>query len=231
MSFTDQPADQATPNAEADKPLTFNVGERTFDAESATTKIQAADEHIARLEAENASYKSKVEQSTSIDEALKQLREQNAEPQNSQPITDTPVVSEEQIGAIANKQIADYLAAKQVEDNLQSADALAKRTYQETGDQLKAIYGDKTDEAIATKAAELGVPAQELFGMATNPTTAKLLLQTMKVNSAPSQATPSGGYNSAHVSGQQAEKFIDYDKPITSSTITAALKQAGGGYN
>jgi len=231
MSFTDQPADQATPNVPADQPLTFNVGERTFDTDSAITKIQAADEHIARLEAENAEYKSKVEQSTSIDEALAQLREKNAAPQNSQPTPDTTGVSEEQIGAIANKQIAEFLAAKQVEEHASAAEALAKRTYMETGEQLKAIYGDKTDEAIATKAAELGVPSKELFDMATNPTTAKLLLQTMKANPAPSQPTPSGGYNSAHVSSQQSESFIDYSKPITSSTITAALKQAGGGYN
>jgi len=231
MSFTDVPADQATPNA-TDQ-LTFNVGERSFNAESATTKIENADAHIAKLEAENAEYKSRIEQSTSIDDALAQLRakEVNAEPQNSQPTEPTSSVSAEQIGEIANKQIADYLATKQLEDNASAAQALAENTYRETGEKLTAIYGDKTDEAIATKAAELGVPASDLFGMAKNPTTAKLLLQTMKVDSAPSQSSPNGGFNSAPFSGQTSESFIDHSKPITSSTITAALKQAGGSYN
>ena len=73
MSFDTQ-ADQATPNV--DDQLTFNVGDRTFDADTATTKIQAADDHIARLEAENAAFKLQVEQSTSIDDALSQLREE-----------------------------------------------------------------------------------------------------------------------------------------------------------
>ena len=152
MSF-EQPADQATPNVPADQPLSFNVGDRTFDAESATTKIQAADEHIARLEAENASYKAKVEQSTSIDEALAQLREQNVAPtQNSQTTEHTSPVSEEQIGEIAKKQMAEYLAAQRIESNATAAQALAENTYKETGEPLTAIYGDKTDEAMAIKA-------------------------------------------------------------------------------
>jgi hypothetical protein len=231
MSFTDTPADQATPNVTADQPISFNVGERTFNAESATTKIQAADEHIARLEAENASYKAKVEQSTSIDEALAQLREQNVAPtQNSQTTEHTSPVSEEQIGEIAKKQMAEYLAAQRIESNATAAQALAESTYKETGEKLTAIYGDKTDEAMAVKAKELGITTQALFDMAKTPATAQLLLQTMQVNSAPSQSSPQGGYNSAPLVNQQAEKFVDYSKPITSSTLTDALKRAGGTY-
>ena len=232
MSFTDVPADQATPNETVDQPLSFNVGERTFNAESATTKIQAADEHIARLEAENASYKAKVEQSTSIDEALAQLRTQNDAPtQNSQPTEHTSPVSEEQIGEIAKKQMAEYLAAQRIESNATAAQALAESTYKQTGEKLTAIYGDKTDEAMAVKAKELGITTQALFDMAKTPATAQLLLQTMQVNAAPSQSSPQGGYNSAPFSGQQTEKFVDYSKPITSSTITAALNKAGATYN
>ena len=231
MSFTDTPADQATPNVTADQPVSFNVGERTFNVESATTKIQAADEHIARLEAENASYKAKVEQSTSIDEALAQLREQNVAPtQNSQTTEHTSTVSEEQIGEIAKKQMAEYLAAKRIEDNATAAQSLAESTYKQTGDKLTAIYGDKTDEAMAVKAKELGITTQALFDMAKTPATAKLLLQTMQVNAAPSQSAPSGGYNSAPQVNAQADKFVDYSKPITSSTITDALKRAGASY-
>ena len=227
MSFTES-ADQAPTNA-TDQ-LSFNVGERSFTAESAITKISAADEHIARLEAENATLKEQTAKSTSIDEALAQLREQNAAPQNSQPITDTNVVSEEQIGAIANSQIAEYLAAKQIEDNAKAAGDLATRTYQQTGEKLQAIYGDKTDEAMATKAKELGISTQAIFDMAKNPATAQMLLQSMAVNSAPSQSTPSGGYNSAQFSGQAPEKFVNYEKPVTSSTVLDALKRADAGY-
>ena len=228
MSF-DKLADQAKEEVVTDQ-LTFNVGERSFNAESATTKIENADAHIAKLEAENAEYKSRIDQSTSIDDALAQLREKPATPQNSQAPEHTSTVSEEQIRDIANKQMADYLAAKQIEDNATAAQSLAETTYKKTGEQLTAIYGDKTDEAMATKAAELGITTQALFDMAKTPATAQLLLQTMQVTSAPSQASPSGGYNSAH-HVEPTEKFIDYSKPRTSSTIVDALKRAGATYN
>ena len=229
MSF-EQPADQATPNA-TDQ-LTFNVGERSFNAESATTKIENADAHIAKLEAENAEYKSRIDQSTSIDDALAQLRvkEQPAEPQNSQATEPTSSVSEEQIGAIANKQIADYLATKQVEDNASAAKTLAETTYKDTGDKLKVIYGDKTDEAMATKAAELGITTQALFDMAKSPATAQMLLQSMKVNSAPPQSSPASGFNTGSHT-DPSEQFINYaDGKVTSSTILNALNKAGGKY-
>ena len=155
--------------------------------------------------------------------------EKNATPQNSQAITDTNVVSEEQIGEIANKQIADYLAAQRITDNEQAAQSLAAATYQDTGNKLKAIYGDKTDEAMATKAKDLGISTQALFDMAKNPATAQMLLQSMAINSAPSQSAPSGGFNlGGH--NEPTEKLVNYDAPITSSTLVDALKKAGATY-
>ena len=230
MSFTEQPVGDQPTTPSVDDQLTFNVGERSFNAESATTKIQAADEHIARLEAENASYKAKVDQSTSIDEALAQLREsKNAEPQNSQPTEHTSAVSEEQIGEIANRSIEQYLATERLKTSTQAAEDLASATYRETGELLTAIYGDKTDEAMANKANELGVTTKALFDMAKTPATAKMLLESMKVNAAPSQSSPSGGFNTgSHIS--PTEKFVDYEKPITSSTLIDALKKAGATY-
>ena len=229
MSF-DTPADQATPNVTADQPLTFNVGDRTFDAISATTKIEHSEAHILKLEAENAAYAKQAEQSTSIDEALAQLRAVPAEPQNSQPIEQTSSVSEEQIGAIANRQIEDYLAAKQVTDHATAAATLAETTYKETGDALDALYGDKTDEAMAHKATELGISKDALYNMAKSPATAQMLLQSMKVDASPSQSAPNGAFNSAHLSVNNDPKLVDYSKPITSSTLVAALQKAGGGY-
>lgn len=229
MSF-EQTADQATPNETGDQPLSFNVGDRTFDAISATTKIEHSEAHILKLEAENAAYAKQLEQSTSIDEALAQLRVTNAEPQNSQPTEPTGSVSEEQIGEIASKQIADYLASKQVADNATAAQALAETTFKDTGDALTAIYGDKTDEAMAQKATELGISKDALYNMAKSPATAQMLLTSMQVNSAPSQSAPSGGFNSANLGVDTVEKLVDHSKPITSSTLVAALQKAGGGY-
>ena len=228
MSFDTPVTDPVTPTNTTDQ-LTFNVGERTFDAAQAVTKIENADAHIAKLEAENAAYKSRIDQSTSIDEALAQLREPPATPQNVQPIVDTPTVSEEQIGAIANKSIEEYLAAQQVTQNAQAAVNLETATYNKTGDALKAIYGDKTDEAMAQKAEALGLSKNDLYNMAKSPATAAMLLQTMQPSSIPSQASPSNGFTTGqHVS--PSESFMDYTKPVTSGSVLDALKRASAAY-
>jgi hypothetical protein len=229
MSFEQPVTDPVTPTNTTDQ-LTFIVGERTFDAAQAVTKIENADAHIATLEAENAALKAKDAQSTSIDEALSQLREQNATPQNVQPTIDTPTVSEEQIGAIASKQIADYLAAQQVTNNAQAAEDLATRTYQETGEALKVIYGDKTDEAMAQKAEALGMSKNDLYNMAKSPSTAAMLKQIMTPTSAPNQASPSNGFTTAHHVAP-TEQLVDHSKSYTSSSILDSIKNHGAGYN
>jgi hypothetical protein len=233
MSFT---PDQGT-EQQADQ-LTFKVGEREFNAESAATKIGAADEHIGRIEQENAGFQqqltemqAKLDQSTKLDDALSQLKaQQTQETQNSQTTPETSGVSEEQIGAIATKQIQDYLAEQQATQSLQASELLAKTTYEETGKILESIYGDKTNEAMATKATELGVSTNELYSMAKSPATAKMLLETMKVNVPDSQAAPSGSVNMASAYHNAPEKFMDYTSHITSSNIVDALKRADATY-
>lgn len=233
MSFTDQ--DQGQQN-EGDN-LTFRVGEREFNADSAAVKINAADEHIGKVESENAQLREQIanqqtelEKATKLDDALAQLKANQANTQNSPQPTETPSVSEEQIGAIANKQIEEFIAAQRVQDAQSAAEALANDTFNETGKQLEAAYGDKVNEAIATKAAELGVNPQELYGMAKNPTTAKMLLESMKVDTPAATATPTGSINAASYTHKAPEKFMDYGSNITSSTITDALKKASATY-
>lgn len=232
MSFTQ---DQGQPN-EGDQ-LTFKVGDREFDATSAATKIGAADEHIGRIEQENAAHQARiaeleaqVSQSTKLDEALSQLREQQASTQNIQTPTETSAVSEEQIGAIATKQMEQYLAEQRVAQEQLAAQTLAESTYRETGEQLTAVYGDKVDEVMSEKAKELGISTEAIYNMAKTPATAKMLLETMKANVPASQATPSGSINFAGQHGTAPEKFMDYGDKITSSTLIEALKKAGATY-
>ena len=229
MSF-DQKPEQTTDQ------LTFSVGERSFNAESAATKIENADSHIQTIEAENQGYKERlaaleaqVAQSTKIDEALAKLQTQQV-PQESQSTEVTPSVSEEQIGAIATKQMEVYLANQRAEEAQRNAQSLSENTYQETGAALNALYGDKTDEAMKAKAVELGVNAQELYEMAKSPATAKMLLETMKVSSPASQATPSGSFNTQTIAHNAPDKLVDYSKGVTSSTVMDALDKAGAKY-
>ena len=228
MSFDNKPS-------ESTDQLSFKVGEREFNAESAATKIENADSHINTIESENQGYKERiaaleaqVAQSTKIDDALAKLQQQQS--QDNQPTEVTPSVSEEQIGAIATKQMEEYLAAQRVSEANAAATALSERTFRETGEKLTAIYGDNTDKAMADKAAELGISPQAIFDMAKNPATASLLLESMKAPSSVNQAAPSGSFNTASIPHGAPDSFVDHTRPLTSSSVMDALAKSGAGY-
>jgi len=211
MSFDKEP--EQTNSADQ---LSFNVGERSYDADSAATKIVAADQHIGTLETENQGYKdqiaaltAQVAQSTKIDDALAKLQQPT---QDSQPTEVTPSVSEDQIGAIATQQIEQYLADQRVKENQASALALAEKTFQETGEKLRLKYGDKTDEAMATQATKLGISKEAIFNMARDPATAQLLLNTMDVQSSVAQATPQSSFANNNQSVESPVPDIDWSQ-------------------
>jgi len=224
----DQGAEQTTDQ------LTFKVGEREFNADSAATKISAADAHIATVETENQSYKDRiasleaqVAQGTKIEDALSQLQ---AGTQESQTTPDTNGVSEEQIGAIANRQIEGFLAERQAQQVQADAKALAETTFQNTGAELVKMYGDDVDKAVEAKATELGIAKKDMYAMATSPSQSKMLLEFMKVGTPSDQSAPSGDFNTHGFNNAPVEHFVDRSKPITSSTVMEALQKAGATY-
>lgn len=79
---TDQSEQNATDQ------LTFKVGDREYNAESASTKITNGDAHIAKIEAENAELRAKLESAASaeeIDAKIQAALKLNAEKQEGQP--------------------------------------------------------------------------------------------------------------------------------------------------
>jgi len=225
----DQGAEQTTDQ------LTFKVGEREFNAESAATKIQAADTHINTIESENQSYKDRiaaleaqVAQNAKIEDALSQLQKQDT--QDSQAAPETFGVSEEQIGAIASRQIEEALAARKVKEANEAAKYLAENTFKETGEALTKMYGEDVDVAVKAKATELGISESEIYNMAKSPAQAKMLLEFMKVPQSENQSAPSSGFNTHGHHNQAPEKFVDYSKGVTSSTVMDALAKAGATY-
>jgi hypothetical protein len=236
MSFTNP--DQGT-EQQADQ-LTFKVGDREFNAESAATKIENADNHISKIEQENAEFKARLaameaqlEQSTKIDEALQTMKlQQSNTTENVQPEQHTTGLSEEQIAEITQRKMEEYLASQTAKQQQDAAQALADKTFTETAETLRSIYGESVDEAVSKKASELGVPPAELFNMAKSPATAKLLLETMTPKKASSDTTPSGGYNTSGLYGTTEPSFLKghEGKSLTSSTILDVLKEHGANY-
>lgn len=238
MSFTnpDQGEEQKTDQ------LTFKVGDREYDVNAAATKIENADNHISKLESENAEFRermasleAKLEQSMKIEEALETMKanKEGSIAENVQPEQNTTGLSEEQIAAITQSKMEEYLAAQQMKQQQEQAQSLAEQTYRETAEKLVGIYGDKVDEAVANKAKEMGVPASELFNMAKSPASAKLLLDAMTPKGGSTERTPSAGYNTSSLYGGEQEKsFLNQveGKQLTSSTILDLLNTNGANY-
>lgn len=236
MSFI---PDQGNPELPSDQ-MTFKVGEREYNTESAITKISNQDDHIARLEAENAQFKQEqarmalqLEQSTKLEDALSKLNQQQSYSQQ-QPLTEPApqVMGAEEIGAIATQQAEQFFATQRANEEKADAERLAKETYHATGEELRKYYGNDVDSAISKKAQEMGVPADQLFAMAYNPASAKLLVDSMKPAPATPTSYPHGGRNMSHGYGEGTEPRIDISNvdKVTSSTIMEALHKHGAAY-
>lgn len=228
-SLADQTSD--VNSEQGNDQLTFKVGERSYDAESAAVKISNGDTHITTLETEAqesrdkiASLEAKLSQSTQLDDALNRLKNPQQEPQESLSEPVTAGVSEERIGEIANKQIETLLAERKVQADQASSDALALQTFNETKEVLEKQYGDKVAEAIKAEAIKLNCTVEDIDSMAKNPIQAKLLLASMKVGVPANDATPSGSFNTASFSQQKQEGDPNWYKG-SSNTIMQELQR------
>jgi hypothetical protein len=189
--------------------LTFKVGERDYDVQSAATKIEASDEHIKKIEAENAAYREELEKAklelasaTKLEEALQKLQTPATPQENLSGASQA--LSEDQIGEIAAKQLQDVLARQDAEKAKEAAQAQAIATFNETKSALEGQYGDKLDEVMNDKAKEMGVSISHLIELASAPATAKLLLDSMKVQRVDTSKHPSGSFNTTSFQGRQA---------------------------
>ena len=141
-----------TEETNVDQPL-FEIGDRQYTKDAAVTKIISADEHIARLEQENAEYREKLEKATALDDVLQQLQQK---PQATGEQT-TPEVTEESIAKLVQDAINQTEDKKQRIANTLKSDSLmkekfgesAKKIMQEKGQQLG--LGVETMQQIAEK--------------------------------------------------------------------------------
>lgn len=158
--MTDQVLDQNTeqhaeqPSAEQAQPTNVFeqlVGEdkkyRT-DNDLANAKLHA-DEHISKLERENAEMREELAKKVGAEEVLAQLREQQAPTQteNTPPSVDVESLVREALAADRQKAIVE-----------------ANRN--EANQALNSVYGSKSVEAVATRATELGMTNESLLKMA-----------------------------------------------------------------
>lgn len=162
-----------------DQPVTFKVGEREYNVDSAITKITNQDQHISTIEEENANLKAKLEESLNLEKALQLLKQ---EPQDNSVTPSDQIVDPNQIGEIVKQQLSKTLEEKQEQERLQAAEKLARDTQQNTLTELNSMFGDDVDKVIKEYADSEGVRLEDVFSMTSNPIHSKILIRALKAN-------------------------------------------------
>src|SRR6185503_4454644 len=143
--------------------------------------------HIKTIETENAEYKTKVAQATTLDSVMAKLKESNVTPQpvGTQTVTTPSVLDDNTL----QQKIEEALNKKTEAERQAASQALVQKTLL---DHFKTV--EKAKAEMAAKADELGMTAQELDAIALRSPKAFFQFfgidgKTTSVNTAPSQGT------------------------------------------
>lgn len=175
--------------------------------DKALDALKASQDHIKRLEAENATDKQKMTELTEAANRAAELEETirtMTTNQNNSNSAEKPQVDNNDKGGLSEEKAAE-LIKKLLNENKQ-VDA-AVQNVKEVNDKLTTKFGDKAPEIIDAKAKELGVTKQQLkelsatspamvlalFGGSTNsplPTTSSVNTASMKTVVSPDLKRP-----------------------------------------
>jgi len=138
------PAVNTDPFAEALKGITKEDGSQKYTTvDAALSSIAPAQEHIARIEADNAKLRAEIEKATAVQEYL------NKQPVQQEGVTapTDPTVSAEQITNMVQQTVQGLKQQETVQANVESVNNALVNAFGDV---------DKAKAAIQAKAAELG---------------------------------------------------------------------------
>lgn len=158
-------------------------GKKYASVEVALAALPHAQEHISKIERENAEMRAKLAEAIAVEEVYKKLTESFNRPDGITP--PAPGLDEASIAALLERKLAE-------KDALAAANANTQRVK----DALIGKYGDKAQEVYETKAKELGVSVQFLNDVVKkSPKAAEELFGLKSKEAAPASSTP--GINTA----------------------------------
>jgi len=177
---TPDPAPAATPAPQFQIPQTvaelIGEGKKYATVEKALEALKFSQDHIAKLEQENAAYK---ENQTKVKTAEELLEEIKATARPSEPTQSAPQIDEGMIDRIVEAKIT---AKEKAASAKQNVDSVVSRMTKEYGDATKA------EEMYISKAKELGLSIAQLNSMAAQSPTAVFSMFGL----AKSEQTPAG---------------------------------------
>lgn len=143
------------------------------DVPNALKALSHAQEHIHRLEVENAQFKEQVAKVGNIEEALAKLTAQK-EPTDAQPVG----LDEQAVSGLLERLLQEKTAKEQVQKNQSTVEkALIER------------FGDKAADEFKAKAQSLGMTKEQLESLAATSPVAVLSFFGTTVPSSPSTSS------------------------------------------
>lgn len=210
--------------------ITLKAGDKEYTPEAAIKKIESADQHIAKIEQENATLREQQKKEaenrkgeSTVEKLARLLQEGEQTPETSDKTVTpdmplTPETIEQQVQAAIEKNKRAEAEAKQkeqAEKNQQDIDAL-----------LKTRFGDKVEESLL----DMELSLEEVKNLGSVPGGMKAVKKLFSGSSSPDPA-PSGGIRIAPEGGDNAQKIADLmkvynDNTVPSSKRNQAFKQA-----
>jgi len=125
-------------------------GKKYKDLNAALASIPHAQEHIKSVETSLKELREDLAKRATAEELLDQLEKKSKEKS-----PDAPPISIQDLEGLVSKTLASTVAKQQQEKNILSVDA-----------EIRKVYGEKSEEAVANKAKELGLSIKEMEGLA-----------------------------------------------------------------
>ena len=210
-------------NTPADQPgatqpeLKFKVGDREYDIQSATTKIQHADSHIGSLESELKTLRDQLALTEAQKKALEALASTPVTPAPAP--TTAPVLDRDALLAEAEQRIFSRLTQQQ-------QDAAASANLAAATEEARKVYGDQYQQVLLSRGAELGMNKEEIMKFASTKPEAFKSLFNLSGTQRPGQVPPSNSYRPAQAYTDDPIKLAAkaaVDRNISSRQRTEAI--------
>lgn len=128
----------------------FVIGERAYDVEAARKKIESADEHIRRIEEENAKMRDELNKAKTLEDVIAAMK-----PNTTSEEPKTPATNTEDVASLVERMLVETRRKEKAAANLEVADK-----------EMKKIYGEKAKDMVIAKAEELGLGIKTITDIA-----------------------------------------------------------------
>lgn len=224
-SFNTDHSEEQKPEQQQDQ-ATFKVGEREYDIEAAAKKISSADEHIQRIEAENAELRKRAESALSeeeiskrVEQALQKLQASQAEGQSKESNSS---FDPEKLTDTAKQAALEALKQEREQERLAEQKSLQEKTFNETRAALQAKFGEDLDSVLPEVT---GLSLEKAISMAKDPELSKALLRLVDIKPKVT-SNPVGEINSASLGQSKSTKLFEGKAGrLTSKDIVQKLNE------